>query len=468
MKNLAENGTVTLYAVFAKDLYNIKGSVLSAQTGDITLELVQGNNLFGEQQTVTYTAANEETEFALNGVPTGIYNLVAKQGDVIMTVAVTISGDHVELGTVTMPDGNTSSVIDVKGEDAPAIVVGGLDEVAAAEEVDGRKVTVSITVETQNEAQTGEAGEAIFEESRAQNAEFFDFTVTKTITSNDSIESVETMTEIKSPVELIIPFDFSRKSAVKVYRYHDGVAEALTEADTGEEGTYRLDRTSGLIYVYVAKFSTYAVVYSNSRSGGSGGGSMTTTYTVSFDTNGGSTVESVSVARGQTIGTIAAPTKTGFAFTGWYADKELTRPYPADEKVTASTTLYAGWTPQIILTIDQKEATVGGEVVVNDVAPIIRSDRTMLPIRFVAENLGATVEWIADERKAVITRGGAVIEIFIDSDQVLVNGVAVQLDSPAFIENNRTYLPVRFVAENLGATVEWNAEARQAIITPAQ
>ena len=47
----------------------------------------------------------------------------------------------------------------------------------------------------------------------------------------------------------------------------------------------------------------------------------------------------------------------------------------------------------------------------------------------------------------------------------LYNSKEIALDSPAFIENNRTYLPVRFIVENLGAKVEWVAETRQIIVT---
>ena len=47
--------------------------------------------------------------------------------------------------------------------------------------------------------------------------------------------------------------------------------------------------------------------------------------------------------------------------------------------------------------------TVFGRPVVNDVAPVVRNNRTMLPIRFVAENLGARVDWIADTQNIIIT-----------------------------------------------------------------
>lgn len=120
---------------------------------------------------------------------------------------------------------------------------------------------------------------------------------------------------------------------------------------------------------------------------------------------------------------------------------------------------------QIILTIGEKEALVFGEKKVNDVAPIIRNDRTMLPARFVAENLGAEVKWDGDSEKVTITKDDITIVVTIDSQTALVNGAAVVLDSPAFIENDRTYTPLRFVAEKLGADVEWNETDKKVVIT---
>ena len=265
VKNLTESGTVTLYAVWAKELYNINGTIKSAQTGTITLRLVQGSIAFGKSETVEYTTAETEANFTLNGVPAGTYNLVATQGDVTMTAAVLITDDHVALELITMPSGSASSVIDIKSVETPAIVVGGLDELAENEIVDGRKVKVAIAIEAQNETQAGEAGEAIIKESRAQNAEFIDFTVTKTITNKNVEESVETMTETSNVLELIIPFSFSGKTGIKLYRFHNGEVQNLEQAkgDESKDGVYSLDQKAGAIHVYASKFSTYAITYSN-------------------------------------------------------------------------------------------------------------------------------------------------------------------------------------------------------------
>ena len=120
---------------------------------------------------------------------------------------------------------------------------------------------------------------------------------------------------------------------------------------------------------------------------------------------------------------------------------------------------------QIVLAIGQTEAKIWGETVNNDVAPIIRNDRTMLPIRLIAEALGAKVDWDAENRVVTITRSKTVIKIIIDSKIAIVNGNESELDSPAFIENDRTFMPIRFVSEKLGAKVEWIGESKQVVIT---
>ena len=117
------------------------------------------------------------------------------------------------------------------------------------------------------------------------------------------------------------------------------------------------------------------------------------------------------------------------------------------------------------LSIGQNTASVFGVVKENDVQPIIRNDRTMLPARFVAENLGAAVLWDAVNRVVTIQGEFVEIKLTIDSAVATVNGVEEMLDSPAFIENDRTYTPVRFIAEKLGSTVEWDAATQTVIMS---
>jgi len=106
-----------------------------------------------------------------------------------------------------------------------------------------------------------------------------------------------------------------------------------------------------------------------------------------------------------------------------------------------------------------------------DVAPMILEGRTLLPIRYVAEALGATVGWNAKEEKVTISFKGTVIELWIGKNLATVNGEYKLIDptnpnvKPIVIPPGRTMLPIRFIAENLGCKVDWNAELKEVKIT---
>ncbi len=109
---------------------------------------------------------------------------------------------------------------------------------------------------------------------------------------------------------------------------------------------------------------------------------------------------------------------------------------------------------------------VNGQATDMDTAPQIVESRTLLPIRYVATPLGATVNWDGTERKVTIELDGKKIEMWIGRVIALVDGRAVFIDpsnanvKPIIIDN-RTMLPVRFVSENLGCTVGWDAQTQQ-------
>ena len=201
------------------------------------------------------------------------------------------------------------------------------------------------------------------------------------------------------------------------------------------------------------------------RSGG--GGTAPQTYTAQFDTNGGSAVDKVKTDKNGKIERPADPTKEGYIFVGWYSDSKLTKPFDFSAELTANSTLYAKWKEnnEIILTIGSRKISVFGREIQNDVAPKIVNDRTMLPIRIVAESLGGTVTWNGELQRVTIQKGADVILITIGADTAYVNGTAVKLDAAAFVENGRTYLPLRFVSETLGAQVAWNEAEKTVTIT---
>ena len=108
----------------------------------------------------------------------------------------------------------------------------------------------------------------------------------------------------------------------------------------------------------------------------------------------------------------------------------------------------------------------GRKVVFPDAKPFIdENGRTLIPVRFVTEDLGATVEWNAQDREVYITKDGVNIMIRIDQEMILVNGRTKAMDTKAIIKEDRTYVPIRYVAEELGVTVGWDASTRTVIIT---
>ena len=98
-------------------------------------------------------------------------------------------------------------------------------------------------------------------------------------------------------------------------------------------------------------------------------------------------------------------------------------------------------------------------------AVMIVDDRTLVPIRFVTQYLNFSVAW-DNHRQAVIITSTADnrhnFALFIGEDFILdVNNVSrIQMGTPAIIHNDRTYIPIRFLAEAIGYTVTWNEDTR--------
>ena len=252
----------------------------------------------------------------------------------------------------------------------------------------------------------------------------------------------------------------------KEYRLHD-TTDKWMSAVPNTAGTYDVKITraaDGDINPFACEILE-GLVLTKKRSSSSG--AATQTYTAQFDTNGGSAVGKVKTDKNGKIERPADPTKEGYIFVGWYSDSKLTKPFDFSAELTANSTLYAKWKEnnEIILTIGSQKISVFGREIKNDVAPKIVNDRTMLPIRIVAESLGGTVTWNGELQRVTIQKGADVILITIGADTAYVNGTAVKLDAAAFVENGRTYLPLRFVSETLGAQVAWNEAEKTVTIT---
>ncbi|WP_164985217.1 oligoendopeptidase F [Ammoniphilus sp. CFH 90114] len=106
---------------------------------------------------------------------------------------------------------------------------------------------------------------------------------------------------------------------------------------------------------------------------------------------------------------------------------------------------------------------VNGEKLSLDQAPLQQEGRTLVPVRSIAEALGATVSWENDQT-ILIKKENLTVTIKPDSTEAIVNGKTIKLDIPARLAAGRTYVPTRLVSEALGASVEWDEQNRTVVV----
>lgn len=121
------------------------------------------------------------------------------------------------------------------------------------------------------------------------------------------------------------------------------------------------------------------------------------------------------------------------------------------------------------LFIDSDKFIVNGIEKNIDAKPEIKNGRTFLPIRPIIEELGGEIFWVGNEKKVTIKINNSEIVLFINSPYAYVNNMKVQIDEnldvKPYIKNGRTFLPLRFIVENIGGTVNWNSSERSVTIT---
>ena len=124
----------------------------------------------------------------------------------------------------------------------------------------------------------------------------------------------------------------------------------------------------------------------------------------------------------------------------------------------------------LVLRVGSPAMKVGSSSVVLDAPPVIVEGRTLVPIRVVVESLGGTVAWDAVSQTVTVLLGGTRLKLVIGKSSALVNGKSTLIDNtnPKVVPrilNSRTMLPLRFVAESLGADVQWEASTQTITIT---
>ena len=111
---------------------------------------------------------------------------------------------------------------------------------------------------------------------------------------------------------------------------------------------------------------------------------------------------------------------------------------------------------------DSISVYVNGTELTFDVPPMLENDRTLVPMRAIFEALGAEVSWYPEDRTIVAVRGGTTVFMQVDDWYMSVNDEWIALDAPPRIVNDRTLIPLRAVAEAFGAQVGWD-EATQTV-----
>lgn len=118
-------------------------------------------------------------------------------------------------------------------------------------------------------------------------------------------------------------------------------------------------------------------------------------------------------------------------------------------------------------TNDAIKVNLNGKAISFDVAPQIINNRTMVPMRKIFEAMGATVDWNGDTKTVTSVKGDTTISMTIDNAEMTVNGKAVTLDSVPTIVDDRTLVPVRAIAEAFNSAVDWKADTKTVEITDA-
>lgn len=111
---------------------------------------------------------------------------------------------------------------------------------------------------------------------------------------------------------------------------------------------------------------------------------------------------------------------------------------------------------------------MNGKQLAAEVPPRIVKGNTLVPIRVIAESLGSKVQWDEKSRKVTLVKSDVTIQLFIDKNEALVNDKRTKLEAAPQISGGNTLLPVRFVSEQLGVRVSWDELTRSVFLFQAE
>jgi hypothetical protein len=119
---------------------------------------------------------------------------------------------------------------------------------------------------------------------------------------------------------------------------------------------------------------------------------------------------------------------------------------------------------QVKLTINKRTIVVNGKSKIVDQAPLNINGNTLVPVRFVIEQLGGAAKWDPKEEKVSILRGSQLIDFWVGKTDFILNGTATTAVAAPQIINSRTMVPLRVLSEKLGWTVTWNDKTKSILL----
>lgn len=214
---------------------------------------------------------------------------------------------------------------------AHQVIVGGLTVPDALQDKDGFKTIAEIQRKLEDRLSGRKDGTAFYDIA----LKCWDGTKWNDVTEQNFPEN---------GVDVILPYPTGTNSQDNFKIVH----MLTTGANAGEIQVVSYTKESNGLHFHVNSLSPFGVSWTKyvapTPGGGGGGGGAVSTYTLTFDTNGGSAIDKITKDSGTTIDLAAyKPTRAGYTFAGWFSDKALTKAVTS-VKLTANTTVYAKWT----------------------------------------------------------------------------------------------------------------------------
>ena len=247
---------------------------------------------------IASTTTSSDGKYSFTGVVPGVYNLVAEKGDVTVTVKVEVVSENVEVGAIAMPQGNTSSVVEVKSDDAAEsveAVVGNLEKVFEESGDDkpftnedkkevnqGGSIEIKLTVTKKDtDATSDKIKRQLSDETNVGLR--LELVVHKTVTPYNGTPSSTVVEDTDILLETIIrlPAALQGKDSYTVYRLHGTEVQKLTAARNANGEFIEVSSDKTTITIHAKLYSEYVIAYQESSggNGGNGGGTGGSSYT---------------------------------------------------------------------------------------------------------------------------------------------------------------------------------------------